>query len=478
MTALGLSACGGGGSSNKDVNDETNIDNEINNESNNNNTSSEYKKPLFIPEELKGVTANGVTTYDLSLQAGVSHFLENKSTPTWGVNGNYLGPTLRLRNGATVNINYRNKLDEKTTMHGHGMHVPAIMDGGAHQIIEPNQTWMASYTVKQHASTNWYHPHLMGKTADHVMNGLAGLIIVDDDNSEALDLPKRYGIDDIPLIIQDRDFNPDGSFDYNPSQREKMHGWKGETFMTNGVIKPYLNVEAKQIRFRILNASNSRIYTFAFASGKTFKQIATDNSFLETPVELNRLRLSPAERAEIIVDFFTDAGQTEVFKDLESDKNIFKINIQQTQNTSNLLPEKLINLDALDRKDAVNTRLFTLSGGMGSLVINGQSMKMDVINETVPVNAVEIWEVVNNMGMDHNFHIHATHFQILERNGNTKSVADNEKGFKDTVLVPARESVKFIVKMIDYTDSENPYMYHCHFLEHEDLGMMGQFVVV
>ena len=467
MTALGLSSCGSNGR---------------NTLSDNINTG--FENPLLIPEELIGSEVNGRIQYQLDLQEGTSRFLSNADTPTWGINGNYLGPTLRLKNGSQVDINYHNNLNEDTTMHGHGMHLPAKMDGGIHQIIKSGETWTSSYTVKQHACTNWYHPHLMEKTAQHVMNGLAGLIIIDDDDSEiyddseSLDLPKRYGIDDIPLIIQDRAFNSDGSFNYNPTQLDRMMGWKGDTFMVNGVIKPHVDIEAKQVRFRILNASNSRIYTFSFASGKSFKQIATDNAFLEEPVELTQLQLSPAERAEIIVDFSNDFGKEEIFTDKSSGKDLFKANINQTATSTTTLPNQLITLEKLNPSNAINTRSFTLSGSMGELNINGQAMDMSVINETIPLNTIEIWEVSNMMGMAHNFHIHATHFQLLERNGSASNVADNEKGFKDTVLLPPRQSVKFIVKMTDYADASSPYMYHCHILEHEDAGMMGQFVVV
>jgi FtsP/CotA-like multicopper oxidase with cupredoxin domain len=129
----------------------------------------------------------------------------------------------------------------------------------------------------------------------------------------------------------------------------------------------------------------------------------------------------------------------------------------------------------------VNTRIFALSGGMGQLRINGVTMDLNFINETVPLDVVEIWEVTSNMNMVHNFHIHATHFQIIERNGSAANVPANEQGFKDTVYLPPNETVKFIVKMVDYSSASTPdnaYMYHCHILEHEDAGMMGQFVVV
>ena len=428
---------------------------------------------------MTGSIKNGRIQYDLTLQTGTSQFLDNNiNTPTWGINGDYLGPTIRLKNGTAVDIHFQNTLSEATTMHGHGMHLPAEMDGGVHQIIPAGQKWTSSYTVKQRASTNWYHPHMMGKTAEHVLRGLAGLIIIDDNESQSLDLPKRYGVDDIPVIVQDRRFNADGSFDYNPSRPEIMRGWKGDTYLINGVIKPYLDLEAKQIRFRILNASNSRIYKFGFTSGRSFKQIATDNSFLESPVELTELVLSPAERAEIVVDFSADKGETDIFKDKSGGAELFKVNINQDATVTTKLPDYLTILPTLDASSAVNTRSFTLSGRMGQFLINGKSMDKNVINETIPVNAIEIWEVTNNMPMDHNFHIHATHFQLLERNGSFSNVALNERAYKDTVYIPPRESVKFIVKMTDYTSSTIPYMYHCHILEHEDNGMMGQFAVV
>ncbi len=463
-TALGLSACGG--SSNNSPDSPVTL-------------PSIFSNKLIIPPELSSTIINNRKQFDLNIQHGTTRFLENLDTPTWGINGAYLGPTIRLTNGDSVDLKFTNSLAENTTIHGHGMHVPADMDGGVHQIIPANGgTWTSSYTVTQHASTNWYHPHLMGKTAEHVINGLAGLIIVEDNDSASLDLPKRYGIDDIPLIVQDRRFSSDGSFDYNPTMRETMQGWKGDVMMINGVINPYVDVENKQIRFRILNGSNSRIYKFAFKSGKTFKQIATDNAFLEAPVALTELMLSPAERAEIVVDFTNDLGTNDIFYNINDGSELLKVNIKTTATSTTTVPNNLLTLPSLIAANSTNNRLFTLEGRMGSLTINNKSMDKNRIDEQVPVNKIEIWEVQNNMGMDHNFHIHATHFQLIERNGSAANVAANEKGFKDTVYVPPNESVKFIVKMTDYTDSVKPYMYHCHILEHEDAGMMGQFTVV
>jgi len=363
-------------------------------------------------------------------------------------------------------------------MHGHGMHLPASMDGGPHQPIKPTETWSAQFTVNQKACTNWYHPHLMGKTAEHVYKGLAGFIMIDDAESQSLDLPKNYGVDDIPLVLQDRFFDANYQLDYSPSMMEVMMGYKGDIFITNGVINPFVEVEAKEIRFRILNGSNSTVYTLGFDDNRFFKQIATDNSFLNAPVSLNRVRLSPGERAEIVVDLSDEIDNSLHLKDFTQNKNFLKIDVTKSASIQTSTPSILTTLDIHNPDDVVNRRNFTLSGRMDDLFINDKSMDINRIDEVVPLGQVEIWEVYNSMRMEHNFHIHATHFMILERNGNSANVLENEKGYKDTIYLAPGDRVKLIIKMVDYADEVNPYMYHCHFLEHEDAGMMGQFTVV
>lgn len=433
-------------------------------------------KSLPIPELLHPTDKKGIKHYDLTIKEATHNFFMGVDTDTFSINSTYLGPTLLMQNGDTVSVNYKNTLSEVITMHGHGMHVPPSMDGTAHQPIAPGKIWSAKYSVNQKACTNWYHPHTMDKTAEHVYKGLAGLIIIEDDESKVLNLPKRYGIDDIPLVLQDRNFNK-GQINYNPGMMDIMHGYTGDTFIANGAIEPILDVEAKEIRFRILNGSNSSIYELGFSDGRSFKQIATDNAFLESPVEMKKLTLSPAERAEIVVDLSTALNQSITFKEFRQNKTFITVNVSKAASASTTLPLRLTTLEKLDPNTAVGKRTFVLSGMMGSFKINRKSMDINRIDEKVVLNDVEIWEVTNDMMVDHNFHIHATHFMIIERNGNSTNVAANEKGYKDVVYLPAHESVKFIVKMIDYADTTVPYMYHCHFLEHEDAGMMGQFLV-
>ena len=433
-------------------------------------------KALPIPELLNPTDKEGIKHYDLNVQKAKHDFFSGIQTDTFAINSTYLGPTLLMQNGDIVSINYKNNLGEAVTMHGHGMHLPPSMDGTAHQPIPAGTTWSARYTVNQKACTNWYHPHTMDKTAEHVYKGLAGLIIIEDSESKTLDLPNRYGIDDIPLILQDRNFN-NGQIDYDPGMRDIMHGYTGDVFIVNGAIEPTLDAEAKEIRFRILNGSNSSIYELGFSDGRSFKQIATDNAFLESPVEMTRLLLSPAERAEIVVDLSNALNQRILLKEFRHGKDFMTINVSQSATAETTLPQHLTALEKYDPSTAVRTRPFVLSGMMGSFEINGKSMDINRIDEVVPLGDVEIWEISNDMMVDHNFHIHATHFMLIERNGSSANVSANERGYKDVVYIPANESVKFIVKMTDYADANVPYMYHCHFLEHEDAGMMGQFVV-
>lgn len=441
-------------------------------------TSTKDISRLRIPKLLKAKDIDGIKHYDLHIRKNTHNFFKDIDTKTLGINDTYLGNTLLLKDGDNVSINYFNHLDEISTMHGHGMHLPANMDGGPHQKIDINGKWSATYKVNQKACTNWYHAHLMGKTAEHVYKGLAGLIIIEDEESVALDLPKTYGIDDIPLVLQDRVFDRNGEIDYSPTRREIMHGYNGDTFIANGTINAYLDISAKEIRFRILNGSNSSIYKLAFNDNRTFKQIATDNSFLQSPVSLKELVLSPAERAEIIVDLSDMNGKSIELLDRHQGKTFLKLNVINSSIAKSKTPDQLTRLVRYNETDKKNERLFILSGRMGSFYINGKSMNINTINEKIPLGEIEIWTIKNSMPMNHNFHIHATHFIILERNGSKNNVSENEKGYKDTVLLPPFDEIKIAIKMTDYADKKIPYMYHCHFLEHEDAGMMGQFVVI
>ncbi|TRZ58334.1 MAG: copper oxidase [Rhodocyclaceae bacterium] len=442
---------------------------------------------LPIPSLLTG------SSFHLSLQTGQMEFLPGETTPTYGINGNYLGPAIKGRDGDNVSFTVTNNLTEPTALHWHGMHVPANIDGGPHQLIQPGATWNATFTVRQRAGTNWFHPHTHRQTGRQVYMGLAGLLMVEDAHTDFLDLPKTWGEDDIPLVIQDRRFRVDGSLAYLSSMMDSFQGMLGDVFLVNGAVTPRVSLPAKELRFRLLNGSNARVYRLAFNDGRTFRQVATDNALLEAPVELSTLTLSPGERAEIVVNCTADLGKSLVLLDTLSRVSLLMLNVDKTPAQITTLPATLANLEWLDPAAAARTRSFRLSmamrmgmgmmmgtGGGMQFLINGVSMDLARIDQTVPLNDIEIWEIRNAgpMGMLHSFHVHGTHFTIVERNGSAANVHAYEKGYKDTVLLESGEVVKLILKMTDYTAAANaPYMFHCHILEHEDRGMMGQFIV-
>jgi len=425
---------------------------------------------LRIPDELH--PDDGV--FALTVQRGSTEILRGTTTPTWGVNGAFLGPTLRMRTGHEVAPAVTNGVDETTTMHWHGMMLPARMDGGPHQPIEPGATWRPAWTVKNRACTLWYHPHPHGKTAHQVFNGVAGMIIVDDEQSVALDLPRTYGVDDIPMILQDRTIEDDGSM---PFDTEANFGQMGTEVLVNGTMGAYLDLARPVVRFRILNASNARLYNLGFSDGREFTLVANGQGILPAPVQLERLRLGPAERAEIVVAFepgdrlrmITTAGTERL------DQGDFTI-IEMRAGASALpTPQRPLRLGGpapVAVPAAATVRRFKLQGHDK---INGKEMDMTRIDEVVPAGATEIWEIRNTV-YSHNFHIHGCEFSILERNGSPPEAW--ETGRKDTVHLPEKSTVRVAVRFGEYTDPTSPYMYHCHILRHEDAGMMGQFVVV
>jgi FtsP/CotA-like multicopper oxidase with cupredoxin domain len=241
--------------------------------------------------------------FELVAQRGETEFFSGKYTETFGFNGGYLGPTIRIKRGQEANIKVKNLLDEIITTHWHGGLVPGEMDGGCHQIIPAGGEWNPHFTIEQPAATLWYHAHTMGQTGLQVYKGLAGLFIVDDEVSQNLNIPKDYGINDIPLVIQDRRFAEDGSLLYMTEPDDIDVGMQGDTILVNGVVSPVLELSTVKMRFRILNGSNAKVYTFKLSDNSSFTQIASDGGFLESPLELKTLRLSPGERAEIIIDF-------------------------------------------------------------------------------------------------------------------------------------------------------------------------------
>jgi len=444
-----------------------------------------FENELKIPPLLEPRAEDGRKVFDLTLQQGRAELLPGKPAETWGVNGAYLGPTLRAERGDRVELRVRNDLPETTTVHWHGMHLPAVADGGPHQPIEPGATWTPSWEIDQPAATLWYHPHPHGKTADHVYRGVAGLFILDDPDSDALQLPADYGVDDIPLIIQDKRLDDDGALDFSQGLISPT-GRLGSTILVNGTYSPYVEVGDERVRLRLLNGSNARVYNVGFADDREFDLIATEGGLLETPERIGRIQLSPGERAEIVTAF--EPGERIVLRSFEPDLgtsfwesrfaggddsfDLVEIRAAANLTTSPEVPDALGAHEHYQLEDATRTRSFELSGQSG---INGRKMDMSRIDEIVPPGATEIWKVRNAAGTPHNFHVHGVSFTVLDYAGEEPPA--HLSGLKDTVYVPPDETVTLLVRFPDYPDPDSPYMFHCHILLHEDRGMMGQFVL-
>ncbi|MFJ7730847.1 multicopper oxidase family protein [Lysinibacillus sp. NPDC097231] len=414
-------------------------------------------------------------TFNITAQQGTSEIFEGINTKTFGYNGTFLGPVIKLYEGQKVTFKTNNQLSEPTTFHWHGLDIPGEGDGGPHHLLQPGGTEIVEFTLKQGASTLWFHPHPVGATAEQVYKGLAGLIYVEDENSKKLGLPNEYGVNDFPLVFQDRKFDENTQLDYKAAMNED--GTIGDILLINGTLNPKLTVGKEKVRLRLLNGSNARNYTFKLSTGDSFQQIATDGGFVNKPISMSKITLTPGERAEIIVDFSIYHVSTDVALINEEDIKLlpFKI-VEQTSTKSSNTPENLNDYVVTDEERNLPVSKKIELYGMGTMVsINNKQFDMNRIDFTQKQGETEIWEIYNKPdmmgGMTHPFHIHGTQFKIVSIDG--KEPPTNEQGWKDTVAIDAGETVRLAVKF----NNKGIYMFHCHILEHEENGMMGQVKV-
>ena len=429
-------------------------------------------RPLRIPAILEPDETNGnARHYTLIMDEGQTEFWKGSQTATLGYNGSYLGPTLVVKKGEDINVTLRNQMEEETTVHWHGFIVPSSADGGPHQVVNPGTEREVAFSVKQEAATLWYHPHTMGKTAEQVYGGLAGFILIKDDNELSRDLPVEYGVDDVPLVVQDRSFTQDMQFDYPSSYNPD--GTLGDTLLANGTIHAAFEVTTELLRLRLLNGSNARIYNFQLSDGRSFLQIASDGGLLNEPVTLQSIRLTPGERAEIMVSL-KGMNPGEYLDLIGGETSVLRLNVAGDLKQNGSIPVKLNQLAAAIDNGIVDRRFVLF--GMGAMVsINGDVFDMNRVDERGVTNQDEVWEIYNRPdmmgGMVHSFHLHGTQFRVLTRDGALPPL--NERGWKDTVALDAGERVRILVSF----DEPGLFMYHCHILEHEDNGMMGQIEI-
>jgi FtsP/CotA-like multicopper oxidase with cupredoxin domain len=428
---------------------------------------------------------------NLVAQPTIAQVFGNEKTIVWSfMDNSMLAPTFRVNTGTQVDVQYKNKLTQKSNIHWHGLLIPANMDGNPRDVsLEKIGTFNYKFDVAQRAGASWYHPHAHSTTGEQVYRGLAGLFIVNDAEEQALNLPS--GAYEIPLIIQDKRTNDaQTELDYSPNMADEMQGYLGENIVTNGKHQCFLDVETRFYRFRILNASNSRVYNLALNNGQDFWVIGNDGGLLPTPEKTNTMMISSGERADILIDFGNiPIGET---LRLQSKKfegggkyqgvqafDILQLNIKTQTTDAFTLPNILSNITALMPANAAKTRVFDIANKgmmMNGHKINKQKYEANTIAETVKYNDIEIWEFDNTDGNEpHPMHIHGVQFQVLNRTGGRNAVQPYEKGWKDTVLMMPEEKVQVIMR---FEAHKGLFLLHCHNLEHSDTGMMLNYEIV
>ena len=414
----------------------------------------------------------------LTATSGSTAFAGGPGIPTAGFNQAYLGPTILMRKGELA-ADVQNTLDELISTHWHGLLVPGEHDGGPHLPIAPGATWQPKMTIAQDPATVWYHSHIHERTAEQVYFGLAGVIHVTDGQDDARGLPSTYGIDDLTLVLQDRRFDASGRMVYDPSMMDIMHGFAGNRMLVNGQPDATAVVPQGIVRLRLLNGSNARIYTLFFDDTRPMHLVATDGGFLPAPVALETLRLAPGERAEVLVDFsggnapvlMSDPGQAYGVLQFATDSTL-ATRITRLPEQLDGAPEDLRGTEVATRQVSLDMGMGGMMRGGGEFAINGRPYEMGRIDFDVALGSVERWQIRSTM-VAHPFHVHGVRFQVVSENGGPPRPENT--GWKDTVLVPGEAEI--LARFDQPASGETPFMFHCHILEHEDAGMMGQFTV-
>lgn len=483
--------------------------------------TAQAKAPTLPIPTLLEPDAAGVVK--LTVQKGRHAFTQGSDAASAGINDTYLGPVVRLKNGEAVTLSVNNGMDEDTTLHWHGLFVPSVLDGGPHNVIAAGKSWEPKVTVNQPASFNWFHPHLHGDTARQAHMGIAGLMIVSDGKDSERGLPETYGVDDLPLVLQDRRVI-EGDKVYQPDIMDLMHGFRGDKLIVNGVIAPQAHVPASVVRLRILNGANARNFHIRLSDDQPLHVIGSDGGYITKLDTVQRLTISPGERYEVLVDFSKPKGTLDLLTASDDsgggDEPLMQFIINdQIDGAITNLPTKLDGPEAPDVKLSARRRSYffdermaenmkLMMGGMSGDPHAGHNMPamsdhdmhsgrsntdagpalqaltsgvqmaiavkpfdMSRIDAEVKLGSWEIWELTTKE-MAHPFHIHGASFRILTLNGEAPLL--HQSGWKDTALINGKAEI--LVHFDREATRDHPFMFHCHVLEHEDVGMMAQFV--
>jgi FtsP/CotA-like multicopper oxidase with cupredoxin domain len=461
---------------------------------------------------------------ELNAVTGEAGLLSGNATRVWRYTGRVLHgsaqalgfldgsghiPVIRVRRGQKLRIRFNNRLPEESIVHWHGLHIVQRMDGHPMYAIGSGKTFVYEFVVDNRAGTYWFHPHPHGRTGYQVYNGLSGLFLIGDDEEDAAKLPRDEF--DIAAVIQDRSFDARNQLVYvGGSRMDRMMGFSGQRVLVNGSADYRRDVTRSSYRVRLFNGSNATLYRLRWSNGRPFTLIGTDGGLLERPLERESLTLATGERADVWVDLSGHQPGEELALVADSyapDLN----NITRTQTGAALvaggrpilrlrvtagaarkspLPQRLSTYPKLELSDAANRdrpRTFRLSMMRGQLMLNGRTFGDDMMevaeDEKVKLGTTEVWEFVNErsgMSMVHPMHIHNLQFRVIGRSGTGGGLQQDlisgstDEGLKDVVMVMPGERVRVLMKFENHTGL---YLYHCHILEHEDMGMMRNYLV-
>jgi len=447
-----------------------------------------------------------------------------KPTRLWAYGSTSPGPTFDVRSGQGILVEWANELPAqhflpidhtihgaeadkpgvRTVVHLHGAKAPADSDGYPEKWYVPGKSALYHYPNRQDAAMLWYHDHALGINRLNIFAGLLGAYLLRDDFEDSLNLPS--GKYEIPLIFYDRVFDLESQLNY-PVSGDPKSPWLPEVFgdalLVNGKLFPYLDVEPRQYRFRVLNGANGRFFHLSLSNHQTFHQIGTDQGLLPAPLEIKRVILAPGERADLIVDFSASAGEQIILKNDSFDVMQFRVakssqpdNSDGRRAAAGVLPSALRSVPKIPESAAVNTRMLTLVE-VDDLVQRPVTMLLNNTHWNMPVtenpvlDSTEIWSLINTTDDSHPIHLHLVRFQILDRRsfdvanywatgklkffGPPNPPEPSEAGWKDTVRADPAMVTRIIIRFEGYPGR---YVWHCHILEHEDNEMMRPYDVI
>ena len=474
---------------------------------------------LLLPEILRPTVQNGHRT--LTIRMREVHARLHRDIPTtrlWSYSPTGVAPVIEARSGEPIQIKWINDLPKNHflpvdfSLHGSGHDVPEVRaiahmhgakvkpkdDGYPEDWFPSGASRTCDYPLDQEATALWFHDHAMGLNRLNVYAGLFGMMLVRDRFEYSLALPS--GPYEVPLMLYDRDFTREGQLLYDHSG-DPEHPWipefSADGILINGKLRPYFEVEPRLYRFRIVNVANSRFFNLTLTGNQPFTQIGCDQGFFAAPVQLQRLIVAPAERADLLIDFRKYAGKNVHLRTGAMDILQFRVTKPlQTSGPPAQIPKTLRPITRTPESAAIMTRTLTLheyhdEAARPMVMLINRKHWHEPVSETPKLNTTEIWEFVNLTEDTHPMHLHLVRFQILDRRpfdvtnylmdkklrytAAAEQPAPQELGWKDVVQCPAGMITRIIVRFEGYPGK---YLYHCHILEHEANDMMRPFEVM